>query len=151
MAKQNLENGATFGTQREKINANFTEVYDDIASNTVSISNKVDKEGLKVLSDVNFTTDKDLKLSNIENNATLNQSDSYLLDRDNHTGNQDISTVSGLQEELDSKLNSSDNIPIGIIPDISADKITETSTRFFLSPEMKNFIEQLMTASDNNE
>lgn len=151
MAKQNLENGATFGTQREKINANFTEVYENIASNTVSISNKVDKEGLKVLSDVNFTTDKDLKLSNMENNATLNQSDSYLLNRYNHTGNQDISTVIGLQEELDSKLNSSDNIPIGIIPDISADKITETSTRFFLSPEMKNFIEQLMTASDNNE
>lgn len=32
MAKQNLENGATFGTQRQKINENFTEVYDEIAN-----------------------------------------------------------------------------------------------------------------------
>lgn len=151
MAKQNLENGATFGVQRQKINENFTEVYERIQDNTEVLDNKVDKDGSKVLSDVNFTSEKDLKLSNIESNATLNEQDSYLLDRINHTGYQDISTITGLQEEIDSKLNSSENIPIEIIPDISASKVIETNSRYFITQEMFNFITQLMVASNNNE
>lgn len=39
MAKQNLENGATFGTQREKINSNFNEVYQQIQDISESIPN----------------------------------------------------------------------------------------------------------------
>jgi len=128
-----------FNQIKTVVNAND----DELLSAITAIENKVDKDGVKVLSDVNFTSSKDLKLSNIENNATLNESDSYLIDRANHTGQQDISSVVGLQEELDSKLNSAD--------DISADSITENNTRYFVTQEMFNFLSQLMTASNNNE
>lgn len=40
---------------------------------------------------------------NVEDGATANSSDSFLLDRANHTGVQEISTVSGLESALDSK------------------------------------------------
>jgi len=128
-----------FNQIKTVVNAND----DELISAFTEIENKVDKDGAKVLSDVNFSSSKDLKLSNIENNATLNESDSYLIDRANHTGQQDISSVVGLQEELDSKLNSAD--------DISADSITENNTRYFVTQEMFNFLSQLMTASNNNE
>lgn len=36
-------------------------------------------------------------------NGTVNQSDGFLLNRLNHTGNQAISTVTGLQDALDAK------------------------------------------------
>lgn len=36
------------------------------------------------------------KLANIENGATANQTDAYLLSRANHTGTQDVSTITGL-------------------------------------------------------
>lgn len=44
------------------------------------------------------------KLDGIEDGATANQTDSYLLNRVNHTGTQSISTVSGLQSALDTKV-----------------------------------------------
>ncbi len=47
-------------------------------------------------------TDK-VKLNNIQAGATANQTDSYLLDRANHTGTQPISSVTNLQTSLDSK------------------------------------------------
>lgn len=43
------------------------------------------------------------KLNGIEVGATANQADAYLLDRTNHTGTQDISTIDGLQVALDDK------------------------------------------------
>lgn len=43
------------------------------------------------------------KLNGIEAAATANQTDTYLLDRANHTGTQAISTVDGLQLSLDGK------------------------------------------------
>ena len=46
------------------------------------------------------------KLTGLPANATANQPDSYLLDRTNHTGVQNIGTISGLQAALDSKLES---------------------------------------------
>lgn len=42
-------------------------------------------------------------LLNVANGATANQTDAYLLNRTNHTGNQAISTVTGLQTALDGK------------------------------------------------
>lgn len=41
---------------------------------------------------------------NVANGATQNQPDSYLLDRANHTGTQPISSITGLQAALDSKV-----------------------------------------------
>lgn len=48
-------------------------------------------------------TDK-IKLNGITSGATANQTDTYLLDRTNHVGTQAISTVSGLQTELNLKI-----------------------------------------------
>lgn len=44
------------------------------------------------------------KLDGVQSGATANQTDSYLLNRVNHTGTQAISTVSGLQTALDTKV-----------------------------------------------
>lgn len=52
--------------------------------------------------DTNAFTDADeAKLDGIEDGATANSTDAYLLNRANHTGTQAISTVTGLQDALD--------------------------------------------------
>lgn len=51
------------------------------------------------------STDK-TKLNQIPANATANQTDTYLLDRTNHSGTQSIGTIVNLQTELDKKLES---------------------------------------------
>jgi len=71
---------------------------------------KVDKEAGKSLSTNDYTNLEKSKLAGIQNGATQNQTDAYLLDRTNHTGAQAISTVSGLQTALDDKVDK-----IGII------------------------------------
>lgn len=54
--------------------------------------------------DTNAFTDSDKdKLSNIEAEATKNDTDANLKNRANHTGEQSISTVTGLQTALDEK------------------------------------------------
>jgi hypothetical protein len=45
------------------------------------------------------------KLNSIATGATANQTDAYLLNRSNHTGSQDVSTISGLSTLLDLKAN----------------------------------------------
>lgn len=50
-----------------------------------------------------FTTADETKLEGIASGATVNSSDSTLLNRSNHTGAQAISTVTGLQTALDGK------------------------------------------------
>jgi len=45
-------------------------------------------------------TDERIKLIGIEDLATANQPDDYLLDRQNHFGSQPIESVDGLSEEL---------------------------------------------------
>lgn len=66
-------------------------------------SNKVNKDGSKVLSDNNFTNAERVKLANIAEQATENASDAALRDRTTHTGIQAIGTVDGLQVALDAK------------------------------------------------
>lgn len=51
-----------------------------------------------------YTTVEATKLSGVAASATANQTDAYLLSRANHTGEQAISTVTGLQTALDGKL-----------------------------------------------
>lgn len=52
--------------------------------------------------DTNAFTDSDeVKLGGIAAEATKNATDAFLLDRENHTGEQAISTVTGLQDRLD--------------------------------------------------
>lgn len=47
-----------------------------------------------------------VKLNGIATGATANQTNAFLLSRANHTGTQDIATVTGLQTALDSKADS---------------------------------------------
>lgn len=72
---------------------------------TSGLDTKVDKVVGKGLSTEDFTTTEKTKLSGIAEGATANQTDTFLLDRANHTGSQAISTVTGLQDSLDSKQN----------------------------------------------
>lgn len=71
---------------------------------TTTLAGKVNVDGTKVLSDNNYTSAEKTKLNDIASNATANQTDSYLLNRVNHTGTQAISTISTLQTTLDGKL-----------------------------------------------
>lgn len=64
------------------------------------LEEKVDAEEGKGLSTEDYTSGEKEKLSGIEEEATKNSSDSYLLDRANHTGMQNISTVDGLTDDL---------------------------------------------------
>lgn len=66
---------------------------------------KVDKSGTKVLSDENYSTAEKSKLSGIATGATANDTDANLKNRANHTGQDQISDVSGLQSALDLKAN----------------------------------------------
>lgn len=67
------------------------------------LNDKVAKDGTKVLSDNNYTNTERVKLANIAEQATKNATDAALRDRSTHTGTQVISTVTGLQTELDGK------------------------------------------------
>lgn len=87
-----------------KVNANFA--YLD--------SVKVTAIAGKGLSTEDFTTLEKSKLASIASGATANDTDANLKNRANHTGVQSIATISGLQDELDAKLeNITDYIEAG--------------------------------------
>lgn len=73
-----------------------------------ALSAKVDKVPGKALSTNDYTTPEQSKLAGIAAGATQNASDAALRDRTTHTGAQAISTVTGLQTALDSKLVAAD-------------------------------------------
>ena len=88
----------------------YTESEVDILLSTKSNTNHTH-------ADVNGTTNGFMssidfnKLSNIEPEATKNETDTYLVDRTNHTGTQDVSTITGLVKSsvgLDNVDNTSD-------------------------------------------
>lgn len=67
----------------------------------LGVDDKVDKVAGKGLSANDFTDAERSKLDGIAAGATANATDAHLLNRANHTGTQAISTVTGLQNELD--------------------------------------------------
>lgn len=72
-----------------------------------------------------YTDAEKAKLAAIAPNATANQSDADLLDRENHTGEQAISTVTGLQGALDARPLTSD-LPFASIAQYSStDAVTD--------------------------
>lgn len=73
--------------------------YTQTQVNTL-LANKVDIDGSKVLSELDFTTALKTKLDNIAVEATKNLSDAELLDRSSHTGTQSIDTITTLQDIL---------------------------------------------------
>lgn len=88
---------------------------------------KVDKDGSKVLTDVNFTTALKSKLDGVATGATKNATDAQLRNRSSHTGTQAISTVSGLQTALDGKQG---NLVAGSNISISGNTISSTNTTY---------------------
>lgn len=70
-----------------------------------SLDTKVDKVKGKDLSSNDFTTAYLNKLNSIAAGATKNAADSFLLNRNNHTGSQAIETITDLRDSLDGKLN----------------------------------------------
>ena len=75
-----------------------------IAGLEAALNSKVDKVTGKQLSTEDYTTDDKTKLTGIQAEATKNATDAQLRDRSTHTGSQGISTVTGLQDALDSKV-----------------------------------------------
>jgi hypothetical protein len=61
-----------------------------------ALNAKVDKVSGQGLSDENYTLIEKNKLAGIQNGATSNSTDAYLLSRANHTGSQSYTTITGL-------------------------------------------------------
>lgn len=59
--------------------------------------------GLDGVDGLGFTPENLAKLEGIQAGATANQTDSFLLNRNNHIGSQNIGSVTGLQSALDAK------------------------------------------------
>jgi hypothetical protein len=68
-----------------------------------ALDGKVDKSAGKQLSTEDYTSAEKTKLSGIATGATANATNAELRDRTTHTGEQEISTVTGLQTALDGK------------------------------------------------
>lgn len=66
-----------------------------------ALATKQDKEAGKGLSTNDFTNALKSKLNAIEAEATKNETDAYLVDRANHTGEQATSTITGLDALLE--------------------------------------------------
>lgn len=85
----NIQNKPTIiasGADRSSARASI-----DAASNTVA---NAESDGLMSASDK-------VKLDTVQDSATRNRTDAYLLSRSNHTGTQEMSTVLGLEEKIE--------------------------------------------------
>lgn len=87
-----------------RVNHTGTQAISTVSGLQTALDTKVDKVAGKQLSTEDFTSAEKTKLSGIESGATANQTNAFLVNRVNHTGTQAISTVSGLQGALDSKV-----------------------------------------------
>lgn len=74
---------------------------EDIAA---ALAGKVDNVAGKQLSTNDYTAAEKTKLTGIATGAIANAPDAQLRDRSTHTGEQVISTITGLQDALDSKV-----------------------------------------------
>ena len=81
-----------------------THAIEDVTGLQDALDDKVDAVAGKGLSEEDYTSAEKTKLAGVAAGATANDTDANLLNRANHTGTQAISTVTGLQDELDSKL-----------------------------------------------
>lgn len=86
-----------------KADASHTHVIGDVTGLQTALDDKVDIIPGYGLSEEDYSTADKNKLAGIDYGATANSPDVYILDRGNHTGTQDISTVTGLQAALNGK------------------------------------------------
>ena len=109
----------------------LTETSEEVAYKSyvdTGLSDKVDKIVGKGLSTEDYTTAEKSKLSGIASGATANDTDANLLNRANHTGSQAISTITGLQAELDGK--DIKNTELNLLNDYALSSITTAQKLF---------------------
>lgn len=118
-----------------------SQLLSDITDNTTSRHAHSNKAILDSIEEA-FTTLQKLKLDLIADQATKNQTDTYLLNRANHDGEQAISTITGLTDALASKIDASSKgavngvasldsggkVPSAQLPNISSLVLGETDT-----------------------
>ncbi len=78
-------------------------VIADVAGLQAALDGKQPLTAVLSATTASFTTAQESKLAGIAAGATANQSDAFLISRANHTGEQAITTVTGLQAALDGK------------------------------------------------
>lgn len=101
-----------------------TQAMSTIQDLATLLNAKVKKVVGKDLSENNFTNEFANKLAGIQDQATKNQSDAWLLNRANHTGSQTMSTIDGLETVINSKV---DVVPGKDLTDV--DFTTEFATK----------------------
>ncbi|ALY07217.1 tail repeat-like protein [Vibrio phage vB_VmeM-32] len=135
--ESNATANATDAQLRDRTTHTGTQAISTVTGLQTVLNDKVDKEDGKGLSSNDYTNiDKD-KLDGIANNATANATDAQLRDRSTHTGTQAISTVTGLQTALDSKVdkvsgkglstNDYDNVAKGKVDSLGTAAFTATT------------------------
>ncbi len=87
----------------DRANHTGTQSIATITGLQLALDNKQPISTVLTNTTASFTTAAESKLSGIASGATANQADSYLLQRSNHIGTQNINTISGLQTALDGK------------------------------------------------
>lgn len=78
------------------------------------INSKVDKISGKGLSTNDFTNPYKAKIDSVEADATKNETDAYLVNRVNHTGEQGTDTITGLDDLIDGILGDVVNLEAGV-------------------------------------
>lgn len=118
----NGDNGAT--------NLSKTVTATDVTINSDTGNDVAIGAASETVAGVMVATDK-VKLDGIESGATANQTDAYLLNRENHTGQQPISSVAMLQDSLDTLESAIANLATAqaAISDSGAFTLTATPTQ----------------------
>lgn len=91
-------------TLLNRANHTGTQAISTVANLQTTLDAKVAIVAGKQLSTEDYTTAEKIKLAGVATGATANATDALLRDRTTHTGTQAISTVTGLQTALDSKV-----------------------------------------------
>lgn len=111
------------------------------------LNDKVDKVAGKGLSTNDFTNPDKAKLDSVEADATANQTDAYLLNRANHTGEQAITTITGLELLLNGVLEDIVELEEGV--NISYKNIELTTEAVFEMGERQFTVISVPGGSDN--
>lgn len=102
-----------------KVNNNFDDTFYTDAEIKIKYENNPDTNA--------FTDLEKTKLSGIEDNATQNSADAFLLDRSNHTGTQTASTISDFDAEVSNNPDVTANTAKNSYPTADANKVANIS------------------------
>jgi hypothetical protein len=135
-----VQSGATANQEdaflRNRVNHTGSQAVSTIEGLQGALDNKVDIVVGKGLSTNDYTNADKLKLDGVQEQATANQTDSYLLDRANHTGTQAHTTITGLGNAALSTVQSS-------LTDTTADRLLKVGAfgvgALGTAPEITNF------------